>query len=84
MKPVFSSVKSSSANVRIFKAVIDQIQDMILTGQLNANQKLPSERELQKMMQVSRGTIREALRVLEDRELIEIKAGRKGGIFVKP
>lgn len=50
---------------RTFQNVIDQIQEAILQGRLKAGDKLPPERELKEMFNTSRGTLREALRVLE-------------------
>jgi DNA-binding FadR family transcriptional regulator len=68
---------------RIFQDVVDQIQETILSGKLKPGQTLPSERELKEMLQVSRGTLREALRVLEHKGLIEIKLGVGGGAVVQ-
>ena len=64
---------------RIFQDVVEQIQETILSGKLKPGEMLPSERELKEMLQVSRGTLREALRVLEQKGLIEIKLGVGGG-----
>jgi GntR family transcriptional repressor for pyruvate dehydrogenase complex len=68
---------------RIFQDVIDQIQEAILQGKLKAGDKLPAERELKEMFKTSRGTLREALRVLEQKGLITIKTGVSGGPVVK-
>lgn len=68
---------------RIFQDVIDQIQEAILQGSLKAGDKLPAERELKEMFKTSRGTLREALRVLEQKGLITIKTGVNGGAIVK-
>lgn len=68
---------------RIFQDVIDQIQEAILQGKLKAGDKLPAERELKEMFKTSRGTLREALRVLEQKGLITIKIGVNGGAIVK-
>ncbi len=67
---------------KLFQDIIEQIQDAIFTKKLIAGQKLPSERKLEKMFQASRPTIREAIRVIEDRGLIHIELGKKGGIIV--
>jgi len=69
---------------RIFQDVIVQIQEAILQGKLKAGDKLPPERELKEMFKTSRGTLREALRVLEQKGLIRIKTGVNGGAIVKP
>jgi GntR family transcriptional repressor for pyruvate dehydrogenase complex len=68
---------------RVFEDVVDQIQEAVLEGRLKAGSKLPSERELQEIFKASRGTLREALRVLEQKGLIAIKTGVKGGAVVK-
>lgn len=68
---------------RVFQDVVTQIQDAILDGKVSAGEKLPSERELGTMLGTSRGTLREALRILEQKGLIEIKLGVHGGAVVK-
>lgn len=68
---------------RIFQDVVEQIQETILAGKLKPGEMLPPERELKEMLQVSRGTLREALRVLEYKGLIEIKLGVGGGAVVQ-
>lgn len=68
---------------RVFQDVVEQIQDAVITGKLEPGTKLPAERELKEMFNTSRGTLREALRVLEQKGLIEIKLGVAGGTIVK-
>ncbi|MCW7755289.1 FadR family transcriptional regulator [Desulfobotulus sp. H1] len=68
---------------RMFQDVVDQIQEAILEGRMMMGDKLPPERELKEVFQVSRGTLREALRVLEQKGLIEIRLGVGGGAFVR-
>ena len=68
---------------RVFQDVVEQIQDAILSGKLEPGTRLPAERELKDMFNTSRGTLREALRVLEQKGLIEIKLGVAGGAIVK-
>lgn len=79
MDPLFRAARQS----RIFQDVVEQIQDAIIDGRLKAGDKLPAERQLQKMMEISRSTLREALRVLEQKGLIEIKLGMGGGAVVR-
>jgi DNA-binding FadR family transcriptional regulator len=67
---------------RAFEDIISQIQELILRGEIKAGDKLPSERQLQEMFKVSRGTLREAFRALEQKGLIAIKTGVKGGAIV--
>ena len=68
---------------RVFEDIISQIQEAILRDDLKAGDRLPPERELKEIFQTSRGTLREALRVLEQKGLIEIKTGVSGGAFIK-
>lgn len=68
---------------RVFQDVVDQIQETIFAGKLKPGELLPPERELKGMLQVSRGTLREALRVLEQKGLLEIKLGVGGGAMVR-
>ncbi len=68
---------------RIYQDVVDQIQTVILEGQILPGERLPPERELCEMFQTSRGTLREALRILEQKGLIEIRLGSNGGAYVK-
>jgi len=68
---------------RIFQDVVDQIQVAILDGRLSPGDRLPAERELCEMLGTSRGTLREALRILEHIGLIEIRLGVGGGAIVK-
>ena len=68
---------------RIFQDVVDQIEEAILKGELRPGDTLPPERYLKEIFQTSRGTLREALRVLEHKGLIEIRLGGSGGAFVK-
>ncbi len=78
-KMMFRPAKRS----RMFLDIVDQIQEHILSGKLRVGEMLPSERDLQELFEVSRGTIREALRVLEQKGLIEIKLGVTGGAVVR-
>jgi DNA-binding FadR family transcriptional regulator len=63
--------------------VIIQIEKAILSRELKPGDKLPSERDLQDQYKSGRGTVREALKGLEQKGLIEIKKGSKGGAFIK-
>jgi DNA-binding FadR family transcriptional regulator len=68
---------------RIFQDIVEQIQEAILGSRYQPGDVLPPERELRETFQTSRGTLREALRVLEQKGLIEIRLGVNGGAFVK-
>lgn len=61
-------------------AAVEQIEDLILKGVLESGDRLPAERVLAEQMQVSRPVLRDALKILEERRLIEARQG--GGTFV--
>ena len=73
----------TAKQTKVFQDVVAQIQEAILDGRLKTGDTLPSERQLKDMFNISRGTLREALRVLEQKGLIEIKLGVGGGSVVK-
>src|SRR6201993_2641743 len=60
-----------------------QLRERILSGELIEGTALPAERELVKQTQMSRATVREALRILEVQNLVRVRAGRAGGAFVQ-
>jgi GntR family transcriptional repressor for pyruvate dehydrogenase complex len=60
-----------------------QIEAAIMSGQIPMGERLPSERSLQVLFRSSRGVIREALRALKQKGMIEVKKGARGGAFVK-
>lgn len=64
------------------KQVADRLQEAILEGSLKADDRLPTEEELSKRFQVSRPTIREALKRLAAKNLIRSRRGPTGGTFV--
>jgi DNA-binding FadR family transcriptional regulator len=60
-----------------------QIEAAILSNKIIPGERLPSERELQHQFETGRGVIREAIRALKQKGLIEIRKGSKGGAYVK-
>lgn len=68
---------------RIYQNIVDQIEAAILAGKLKVGDVLPAERDLMESFGASRGTLREALRVLEQKGLVEIRLGTSGGAFIK-
>jgi DNA-binding FadR family transcriptional regulator len=68
---------------KLMQEVADQIAEAIINSKFRPGDKLPSMQTLQETLGASRGTIREALRVLEQRGLIEIRLGVNGGAFVR-
>jgi GntR family transcriptional regulator len=66
----------------LYLQVIDRIKSDIEKGVYQENEKLPSEFELSKSLGVSRATLREALRLLEEDNVIVRRHGV--GTFVNP
>lgn len=68
---------------RLSEQIAKQIEEKIISRQLNPGDKLPSENDLVKQLECSRIAVREALRTLEGLGLITVKQGSTGGSFVK-
>ena len=66
--------------VPIVSQVEERIRELIDSKKYTEGMKLPTENELCQSMNVGRGTVREALRLLQAKGLVEIKPGR--GAFV--
>jgi GntR family transcriptional repressor for pyruvate dehydrogenase complex len=67
---------------RTFEGAVEQIAERIRLGDLGTGDRLPSERELAATMQISRATLREAVRVLVGAGVLSVRSGSAGGIFV--
>ncbi|MCL1089246.1 FadR family transcriptional regulator [Shewanella profunda] len=76
---IFKPIKQIKASSEVGR----QLKNAILGGEYRAGDKLPSERELIELFQVSRTVIREAIKSLEAGGLVEIRQGATGGAFVK-
>lgn len=66
---------------RLYEDVVQQLQSLISSGKLEAGDQLPSERALADQLAVSRTSVREALRILEARGMVEARPGH--GLFVR-
>ncbi|WP_071673503.1 FadR/GntR family transcriptional regulator [Nioella nitratireducens] len=62
--------------------VADQIKDWVVERDLKQGAKLPNEAEMIALFRVSKGTVREAMRILEAQGLIVTRTGPGGGSFV--
>jgi GntR family transcriptional repressor for pyruvate dehydrogenase complex len=60
----------------VYQQVADQIEYSIIHGLLRPGDKLPGERELAEEFDVSRRALREAIKIVEQKGLIETKKGR--------
>jgi GntR family transcriptional regulator, transcriptional repressor for pyruvate dehydrogenase complex len=63
--------------------IAEQLRMGILRGQLQPGQRLPSEAELAGEYSVSRGTIRETMKLLAAQQLVQTSRGATGGTFVR-
>ncbi|WP_127956963.1 FadR/GntR family transcriptional regulator [Serratia microhaemolytica] len=64
--------------------VVERLRNAIVAGVLQANEQLPNENELSRLMGVSPMTVRDALNTLRANKLIDTRRGRNGGSFVCP
>lgn len=76
---IFQSV----APERAYQAIVTQIEHQISVGNLHEGDQLPGERELAEQFGVSRVVIREAMRNLQARQLVEVRHG-SGTYISKP
>ena len=67
---------------RTFEEVVNQVRDQLAGGELVPGERLPSERELARQLNVSRSALREGLRTLEIAGIVELRKGRTGGAFI--
>jgi GntR family transcriptional repressor for pyruvate dehydrogenase complex len=67
---------------RAFDEIIAQLRVRLRNDELRPGDRLPSERQLAEQFQVSRNTVREALRMLEIAGLVQIRKGATGGGFI--
>jgi GntR family transcriptional regulator, transcriptional repressor for pyruvate dehydrogenase complex len=73
---VYKVVRTS----RLYEQIVQQIEDSILKGTLKSGDQLPSERELALKFGVSRTAVREAVKALHEKGLVEAYSGR--GTFI--
>ncbi len=67
-------------NAGVAQSVVEQILDLVRTGMLRSGDRLPSERELIEILNISRPSLREAIRALSTLGVIETSHG--GGAYV--
>ncbi len=77
-KAFFSPVPVRNA----FEVTVERLASPIRLGMLRSGDQLPSERELAELFEVSRVTLREAIKALREVGLVESRRGRGGGTFV--
>jgi DNA-binding FadR family transcriptional regulator len=65
---------------RLFWSIVEKIEASINSGMYSPGSRLPPERELAEMFNISRPTVREAIIALEVRKKVEVKTG--SGVYV--
>ncbi len=66
----------------IIEEIVKAIKTDIAKGKYKPKERLPSEGTLQELFGAGRGTIREAIRILEGMGLVKVKKGRGGGVLI--
>jgi len=65
---------------RLYERIAQQVEQRLLTGDLKVGDRLPPERELAEQFGVSRTAVREAVKALRQKGLVEVQPGR--GTFI--
>jgi GntR family transcriptional repressor for pyruvate dehydrogenase complex len=73
---LYKTIQSS----RLYEQIVRQIEESIGSGELSAGSQLPAERDLAKQFGVSRTAVREAIKALQEKGLVDAFPGR--GTFV--
>ncbi|MGB7598861.1 MAG: FadR/GntR family transcriptional regulator [Candidatus Sulfotelmatobacter sp.] len=76
VNPMYKVVRTS----RLYEQIVQQIEESVLKGTLKPGDQLPAERELAQSLGVSRTAVREAVKTLREKGLVEAYSGR--GTFI--
>jgi GntR family transcriptional repressor for pyruvate dehydrogenase complex len=80
LKFTMDNIRKSVEYSRLYEQVANKLQEMILQSNMKPGEKVHPEVELTKLFNVSRTTIREAIKLLKERGLVDISHGK--GVFV--
>lgn len=69
---MYTPVRSS----KVFEQIAGQIESRILSGELRSGDRLPTERELAEQFHASRTAVREAMKSLAQKGLVNMRPGR--------
>jgi GntR family transcriptional repressor for pyruvate dehydrogenase complex len=61
--------------------MVNEITDRVVKGEFRSGDRIGSEHDLIEQFRLSRGSVREALRILEREGIVSVKPGPAGGIF---
>lgn len=75
---VLRPVRSGNA----FEETVERLLSVIKLGVFGHGERLPAERDLAGRLRVSRVTLREAIRTLQQAGYVEVRRGRSGGSYV--
>lgn len=67
--------KKAARKKRLYQEIVSQIQRLIETGELHSGDRLPPERKLAELFTVSRNSVREAIKALEEKQILESRPG---------
>src|SRR3954470_10279275 len=81
-EPPAPTTISPITHAPVYELVVDQLRRAIHMGTYAPGDKLPPERELAQRLEVSRASVREAVRVLEGEGYVEPRRGATGGVIV--
>ena len=80
---ILNNIDGKVQRANLYEIVADKLEEIILSDVSQLGQKLPSEQALATRFGVSRNIVREALKLLRERELIVAKNG-EGSYIAKP
>ncbi|MFI5804077.1 FadR/GntR family transcriptional regulator [Streptomyces sp. NPDC051561] len=78
LTPILRPVRAGNG----FEEALEQVLQVLRLGLVGVGERLPAERELADRLRISRVTLREVLKVLQEQGLVESRRGRYGGTFV--
>jgi GntR family transcriptional regulator, transcriptional repressor for pyruvate dehydrogenase complex len=72
LEMMYTPIRSS----KVYEQITEQIEQLILSGKLRSGDRLPTERELAEQFQASRTAVREAMKTLAQKGLVDMRPGR--------
>jgi GntR family transcriptional regulator, transcriptional repressor for pyruvate dehydrogenase complex len=79
-EPQVAGLYKTVRSARLYEQIVQQIEESIMAGTLKPGDQLPAERELAQKFGVSRTAVREAVKALREKGLVEAYSGR--GTFI--
>lgn len=78
---VLTATLDPASHVPVYRQIAGHLRTAISSGTLHEGEQLPSEAELMDYYAVARGTVRSAIRVLQDEALVTSEHGK--GVYVR-